>query len=228
MIYINKYTPGCIIRGIQLGLALKLISTSINFILQDSLIGIIAVFIIVGFYFAPILDISSLIVFMLGLMRGLYQSGLPASELFKFPELSLPSRQAMTLGFWNAGLSQIPLTIGNPVLATSLLIKDLFNKKVSESKIITSVGIMSPVASPLGGFPMCHGAGGLVAQYRFGARTGGSNILSGIILLIIAFFFASPELIKILPYGVLGALLFFSAHSYWEVQNELTSGYLLV
>lgn len=60
-----------------------------------------------------------------------------------------------------------------------------------------------------GGFPMCHGAGGLAAQYRFGARTGGSNIISGLILLPIALFFASPEFVEIIPFGVFGALLIF-------------------
>jgi MFS superfamily sulfate permease-like transporter len=58
---------------------------------------------------------------------------------------------------------------------------------------------------------MCHGAGGLAAQYRFGARTGGSNIISGLILLPIGLFFASPEFIAAIPVGVFGALLVFVA-----------------
>jgi len=37
----------------------------------------------------------------------------------------------------------------------------------------------------LGGFSMCHGAGGLAEQYRFGASTGGSNLISGNILFIL-------------------------------------------
>ena len=57
---------------------------------------------------------------------------------------------------------------------------------------------------------MCHGAGGLAAQYRFGARTGGSNIISGMILLFVALFFGSQDLINILPIGALGILLLFS------------------
>jgi len=58
---------------------------------------------------------------------------------------------------------------------------------------------------------MCHGSGGLAAQYRYGARTGGSNIMSGLILLIIALFFASPAFIEILPLAIFGALLVFVA-----------------
>ena len=70
---------------------------------------------------------------------------------------------------------------------------------------------MNLTSVPFGGFPMCHGAGGLAAQYRFGARTGGSNIISGILLLPIALFFASPEFVAIIPLGVFGALLVFVA-----------------
>ena len=35
------------------------------------------------------------------------------------------------------------------------------------------------VSVPLGGMPVCHGAGGLAAQYHFGARTGGAVVLLG-------------------------------------------------
>ncbi len=107
----------------------------------------------------------------------------------------------------------MPLTLGNAALATSLLIDDLFKQKVPEKKLIKSMGVMCLVSCPFGGFPMCHGAGGLAAQYRFGARTGGSNIISGVILLIVALLFASPELVHIIPFGSLGALLFFSGIS---------------
>jgi thiol:disulfide interchange protein len=58
---------------------------------------------------------------------------------------------------------------------------------------------------------MCHGAGGLAAQYRFGARTGGSNILAGVILLVIAVFFASPGIQDLISPGIYGALLVFVA-----------------
>ena len=74
---------------------------------------------------------------------------------------------------------------------------------------------------------MCHGAGGLAAQYRFGARTGGSNIISGLILLPIGLFFASPEFIAAIPIGTFGALLVFVAveiglHS-WKTDSPLTT-----
>jgi MFS superfamily sulfate permease-like transporter len=70
---------------------------------------------------------------------------------------------------------------------------------------------MNLVATPLGGFPMCHGAGGLAAMYRFGARTGGANIVAGLFILIFAVAFAPPEVLTLIPLGVFGALLVFVA-----------------
>jgi hypothetical protein len=37
----------------------------------------------------------------------------------------------------------------------------------------------------LGGVPTCHGSGGLVGHYTFGARTGGSIMIYGSIFLIL-------------------------------------------
>ena len=56
---------------------------------------------------------------------------------------------------------------------------------------------------------MCHGAGGLAGQYRYGARTGGANVYAGMIFLIIAIFFSSPQVLSIIAIGLLGALLIF-------------------
>ena len=56
---------------------------------------------------------------------------------------------------------------------------------------------------------MCHGAGGLAGQYRYGARTGGANVYAGLIFIILALFFTSPQVLSIIAVGVLGALLVF-------------------
>ena len=214
--FIKKQIPEWQIRGIQLGLALILLETALSFLVDDWLIGAISIGIILGFYFVDVLDISALLVFGLGLVIGIYHSGLPPITMISWPEFAIPSLSEFTTGFWSGTIPQLPLTLGNAILATSLLITDLFERKTSDNKLAISMGLMCIISSPLGGFPMCHGAGGLAAQYRFGARTGGSNIISGIILLIIAFFFASPQIIEIIPYGVLGAMLFFTAFQMFQ------------
>ena len=56
---------------------------------------------------------------------------------------------------------------------------------------------------------MCHGAGGLAGPYRYGARTGGANIYAGLIFIVLALFFTSPQVLSIIAVGALGALLVF-------------------
>ena len=46
---------------------------------------------------------------------------------------------------------------------------------------------------------MCHGAGGLVGQYYFGARTGGASIMEGLIEILIGLFL-SQSISDILSY----------------------------
>jgi MFS superfamily sulfate permease-like transporter len=106
-------------------------------------------------------------------------------------------------------LPQIVLTITNAILATSLLTRDLFAQEVPPKKFSTTIGLMNLTSVPFGGFPMCHGAGGLAGQYRYGARTGGANVYAGMIFLIIAIFFSSPQVLSIIAVGALGALLIF-------------------
>ncbi len=106
-------------------------------------------------------------------------------------------------------LPQVVLTIANAILATSLLTKDLFEKEVPPKKLSTTIGLMNLISVPFGGFPMCHGAGGLAGQYRYGARTGGASIIAGLIFIVLALFFSSPQVLSIVAVGVLGALLVF-------------------
>lgn len=207
---IKQIVPIPIIRGIQLALALTFFHTACSFILRDPIMGIICLAIVISFTLLPILDISSLLLFALGILVGLYTHGSPTLYTLQWPTLSLPSLPELGAGALTGALPQIPVTLGNSILATSLLISDLFKVKVPEERLLKSVGLMCLISSSCSGFPMCHGAGGLAAQYRFGARTGGSNIISGVLLFVVVYFFASPEIIQLIPYGVLGALLFFS------------------
>ena len=48
-------------------------------------------------------------------------------------------------------------------------------------------------------------------MHRFGARTGGANIIAGLIILIFAIAFAPPEVLTLIPLGVFGGLLVFVA-----------------
>jgi len=217
-----------LIRGVQLALALSFFHVAAGYIYEDLLVGLIAVGIILVFTLSPLLDISSLVVLVGGIIYGIYLQGLPETQLLALQLPSFPGLPEFGGGFIRGVLPQIPVTVGNSILATSLLSFELLNRRINTDQLAGTVGVMCLVSSPLGGLPMCHGAGGLAAQYRFGARTGGSNIISGLILLPVAMFLATPQLLEIIPAGVLGSLLFFTGiqllKSVLKTNNWLITG----
>jgi MFS superfamily sulfate permease-like transporter len=210
---IERWVPQSVVRGIQLGLALLLFRSSAGFILQDPLFFGIGIAIILGFLvlvrYRGIPDFSSICVIGAGLIGGVLISGIPPVSLIPAPHLVIPLPSELLPAVSTLVLPQIVLTIANAILATSLLTKDLFGRDVPPKKFSTTIGLMNLTSVPFGGFPMCHGAGGLAGQYRYGARTGGANVYAGLIFITLALFFTSPQVLSIIAVGVLGALLVF-------------------
>lgn len=86
------------------------------------------------------------------------------------------------IGFVRAAIPQIPLSILNSVIAVCKLSGDLFpDREASAMKVSVSVGIMNFVGCWFGAMPVCHGAGGLAGQYRFGGRSGLSVVFLGMV-----------------------------------------------
>jgi hypothetical protein len=74
-------------------------------------------------------------------------------------------------------LPQIPLTLGNAVIAITEENNRLFpNLPVNESKISTSTGLMNLLSAGVGGVPMCHGAGGMVLATCSSAHAQGERL----------------------------------------------------
>ena len=116
-------------------------------------------------------------------------------------------------GTIKAAIPQIPLTTLNSVIAVCALSRDLFPKNGAGTREVSiSVGLMNLVGCWFGAMPMCHGAGGLAGQYRFGARTGGSVVFLGLIKILIGIFLggAAFSILASYPVSVLGVLLIFS------------------
>jgi MFS superfamily sulfate permease-like transporter len=108
-------------------------------------------------------------------------------------------------------LPQLPLTFGNAILAIKEENNRLFPERtVSERQVSLSTGLMNLFGASIGGVPMCHGAGGMAGHVRFGARTGGSVVILGAILCVIALLFSDSvtTLLKVFPLPVLGVVLF--------------------
>jgi MFS superfamily sulfate permease-like transporter len=108
-------------------------------------------------------------------------------------------------------LPQLPLTLGNAIIATAEENNRLFSDRATdENKLSTSTGILNCFSASVGGIPMCHGAGGMAGHVAFGARTGGATIILGIILLLLALFLSGSvqTLFSFLPKAILGVILF--------------------
>jgi hypothetical protein len=108
-------------------------------------------------------------------------------------------------------LPQIPLTLGNAVIAVVEENNRLFPERpVTERAVATSTGLMNLAGAAFGGVPMCHGAGGMAGHVAFGARTGGAPIILGAILLFLAFCFSGSieAIFNVFPDAVLGVILF--------------------
>ncbi len=112
-------------------------------------------------------------------------------------------------------LPQIPMTIGNAVIANADLSREYFgedSKRMTYRASCISMGLANMLSFLVGGMPLCHGAGGLAAHYRFGARTAGSNLMIGAVFVMLAIFLGIHALavVYLVPMSVLGVLLIFA------------------
>jgi len=131
------------------------------------------------------------------------------------PHLVVPSWAEVWRSFEVAVLPQLSLTLSNALIVTASLSRELFpltGAVASERRLALTSGLANVLLCPFGAMPMCHGAGGLAAQFRFGARTGLAPIIFGAVLLMLAVGFAehAAALFALIPIGAVGSLLIFA------------------
>lgn len=126
-----------------------------------------------------------------------------------------PSEADFTFALFALVLPQLPMTLGNAVLAYTDLSREYFgghSGRLTNRKVCVSMALANFLSFCLGGMPLCHGAGGLAAHYRFGARTAGSNLMIGGIFVVLALLLGERivALFNLLPMAILGILLVFA------------------
>src|SRR5262249_50833498 len=128
----------------------------------------------------------------LGVGIGLAQlsgTGAPWPHLtlgLHLPALVWPSGEEVAQGIKLAVIPQIPLTLTNAVIVTAAVTRQLLPQRaerVTERNLAITTGLGNLLAAPFGGYPMCHGAGGIAGHYRFGARTATAPLLIGVTFL---------------------------------------------
>lgn len=109
-------------------------------------------------------------------------------------------------------LPQIPMTLGNAVIAQADLSQRYFGQassRVTYKSLCLSLAVANALVFLFGGMPLAHGAEGMAARYRFGARTAGSNVFIGVIFVVLAVIFGAKvtAILGLIPLSVLGVLL---------------------
>jgi SulP family sulfate permease len=165
---------------------------------------------------------AGLVVVGFGLVLGIGMGAFTSLDNFglkmAFPALvpfGMPATIDFTFAFFALVLPQIPMTIGNAVLANADLSSQYFGDaahKVTGRSLCLSMAFANMLSFIVGGMPMCHGAGGLAAHYRFGARTAGSNLMIGIFMVVAVVLIGDQflALFHLIPIAILGVLLFFA------------------
>jgi len=208
---IAAITPKSVVRGIQVALGIMLAIEGFKMVFTGWILGVVSIFIVVllrNNRYAP----AAIVLMVLGVAVMGFKGELAGVANFGFtlPPITIFSPIEIWQGLVLAGFAQIALTTTNAVIATSTLITEYFpSKAVSEKKLALDHGIMNIISPFFGGMPMCHGAGGLAGQYYFGARTGGANIIEGIIEISLGLFLAGSiaTLFALFPEGIIGAML---------------------
>ncbi len=240
--WLARTVPRPVVRGLQLGLGLQLATLALgNYVQRDGargyVLAAIAFVIIISLLgnrrFPPALFAIALGIIYAVILK-LDSSAIASSVGFTLPHVQRLTLSEVVSGFVLLAIPQIPLSLGNSVLATRQVTEDLFpDRHITVRKLSLTYAAMNLVNPFFGGVPTCHGSGGLVGHYTFGARTGGSLIIYGSIYLVIGLFLAAgfQQVVEVFPLPVLGVLLLFEAIALMRFirrEADSASGFFLV
>ncbi|ORY68772.1 uncharacterized protein BCR38DRAFT_334662 [Pseudomassariella vexata] len=244
--WVTRAIPIPVIKGIQFGAGLSLIVSAGSSLLQplswvrscpfDNRIWAIAAFLaLIATQKLPRFPYA-LVVFVVGIVLAIvvlltdccfddaHHPHLPWFGIWR-PFVTLPSWSPDAVGM---GIAQLPLTTLNSVIAASALAADLLPDLPAPSvtQLGISVAVMNLCGCWFGAMPVCHGAGGIAAQYRFGARSGASIILLGLFKLTLGLVFGETllDLLAGFPKSLLGIMVIAAGLELAKVGQSLNHG----
>ncbi|ORY51662.1 hypothetical protein BCR33DRAFT_655914, partial [Rhizoclosmatium globosum] len=248
---IYRLCPLPLIRGIQLGTGLSLVTKGMTSILNSGtfsgnpgtlkfwsdnyMVALVAFVGVLALYPRKRLNFTAIVLIAYSLIIALISVTTSSVSLGgigpAFPSSLLWSNVTgvdFKLGFLNAGLGQLPLTLLNSVFATSKLADDLFPERkrpvASVRDVGVFVGLMNVIGVWFGSIPYCAGSGGLAGQYRFGARSPFSVVFLGVCKIIVGLLFGKALLpvIQAFPGSVMGVMLVISGVELASAMRDLT------
>ena len=227
--WLQQWFSLALVRGIQLGVGLMLAQKAIVLVLEKNMflgtdftggwltvsgtvLALIVLYLGLSLFKKPL----AILVILVGLLIGWFIGVKPGIEtdgsaLFVFIQ---PQWKFIFDALVLLIIPQFPLTLGNAIFAANDACAEFWperSQNVNVTKLASSIGISNIIIGLLGGFPICHGAGGIAAHARFGAKTGGATIILGISLITLGVVDNWNTLLFLIPVPILGALLLFDS-----------------
>lgn len=219
MTWLARLVPQSVLAGLQLGLGLALALVSLDLMATAPALAGLVLLVLVVLLPVPHFP-SALLALALAIGLG-HLLGAPGAELTGLAPAAIaipswPASGELERAFALLALPQLSLTLTNAVLLTALIAGDYFKDRaahVTPARLSLTSGLANLLLAPFGALPMCHGAGGLAAHYRFGARSGTAPLALGIVLLVFALTPGGIGLTALaaIPVAGLGSLLLFAA-----------------
>ena len=239
--WLQKWFSSAMVSGIQLGIALILAYKAVELVVEKGMllnlpetsltlgIGMLVLaLLIIGIlqfrYNYPVtITLIVLSVIVVPLLGHNFDTAVASGSIVSFtvPDFTFLSDAAIFLI-----LPQLPLTLGNSVFAANSACHSFFKEqasRVSDKRLAASVGFSDLMIGLLGGFPSCHGAGGIGAHAQFGAKTGGSIIIMGAVFILLALISPLSSLLFLIPVPLLGAMLLFDSYKLGTLIIKLKS-----
>ena len=231
--WISRVVPKAVIRGIQLGLGIKLGLLALqDYVIADGVTGyylaaaafLLAIFLLGNRKYPPAIFIIMLGIFYAFVFKVDGHSFINAVGIH-LPQIHTPTWADILTGFLILTIPQIPLSIGNSILATNQIANDWYPKRtVTIRKISYTYSLINLINPFFSGIPTCHGSGGIVGHHTFGGRTGGSVIIYGCLYIFLGLFLSQgfDTLVHIFPLPILGILLLFESLGLMLLVQDVT------
>ncbi len=218
--WLARVVPKTVVRGIQFGLGLQLAVLAVkDYVRADgpsgyalAAVGFVITVALMGNRRFP----AALFVVAVGVVYAfatkLDLAAVQAGIGWRLPELHVPTRDALLTGLVVLAIPQIPLSLGNSILATRQVAEDFFpERRLTIRRLSFTYSLMNLLNPWFGGIPTCHGSGGMAGHYTFGARTGGSVVIEGAFYLVLGLLFSGSfaSVIDVFPKPILGVILAF-------------------